>query len=240
MLKRREKTSHRQRQNNCSANNHQSLYLHTHRTPSSKQESKWKALSHVRLFVTPWTIQSMELSRPEYWSGYPFPSPGDLPNPGIKLGFPALQADSLPTELSGKPRNINPYLIGWVLLAIVKRQFSLEWLFVMSSLFRCNSESFSYICQGNWQAHCEFHELHPDLENLTFTKISFTVKNSALYHLSPFPTMETLLMTLRFLNGLQQPAFNLITANSTLEITCENSREYILVPIKDPPGWPSV
>ena len=105
MLKRREKTSHRQRQNNCSANNHQSLYLHTHRTPSSKQESKWKALSHVRLFVTPWTIQSMELSRPEYWSGYPFPSPGDLPNPVIEPRSPAFQVDSLPAEPQGKPKN---------------------------------------------------------------------------------------------------------------------------------------
>ena len=43
----------------------------------------------------------MEFSRPEYWSGQPFPSPGDLPNSGIEPGSPALQADSLPTELSG-------------------------------------------------------------------------------------------------------------------------------------------
>ena len=54
-------------------------------------------------FATPWTIQSMEFSRPEYWSGQPTPSPADLPNPGIKLGSPTLQADSLPAELSGKP-----------------------------------------------------------------------------------------------------------------------------------------
>ena len=40
----------------------------------------------------------MEFSRPEYWSGYPFPSPRDLPNPGIKPRSPALQADSLPAE----------------------------------------------------------------------------------------------------------------------------------------------
>ena len=39
----------------------------------------------------------------QYWSGQSFPSPGDLPNPGIKLGSPVLQADSLLTELSGKP-----------------------------------------------------------------------------------------------------------------------------------------
>ena len=46
---------------------------------------------------------SMGFSRQEYWSGQPIPPPGDLPNPGIEPGFPALQADSLPTELSGKP-----------------------------------------------------------------------------------------------------------------------------------------
>ena len=45
----------------------------------------------------------MEFSRREYWSGLSFPSPWDLPNPGIEPGSPALQADSLPTELSGKP-----------------------------------------------------------------------------------------------------------------------------------------
>ena len=54
--------------------------------------------------ATPWTIAchdplTMGLSRQEYWSGLPFPSPGDLPDPGIKSGSPALQADSLPTEL---------------------------------------------------------------------------------------------------------------------------------------------
>ena len=46
----------------------------------------------------------MEFSRPEYWSGKPFPSPGDLPNPGIEPRSPALQADSL-TEPLGKPKN---------------------------------------------------------------------------------------------------------------------------------------
>ena len=45
----------------------------------------------------------MEFSRPEYWNGYPFPSPGDLPNPGIKPRSPALQAASLPAEPQGKP-----------------------------------------------------------------------------------------------------------------------------------------
>ena len=61
--------------------------------------------SHVQLFATPWPVQSMEFSRPEYWSGWPFPSPGNLPYPGIKPRSPALQADSLPTEPQGEPKN---------------------------------------------------------------------------------------------------------------------------------------
>ena len=65
-----------------------------------------KSLSRVRLFATPWTIalqvpRSVGFSRQECWSGFPFPSPGDLPNPGIKRRSPALQANSLPTELQG-------------------------------------------------------------------------------------------------------------------------------------------
>ena len=48
----------------------------------------------------------MEFSRPEYWSGQPFPSPGDLPNPGSKPRSPALQMNSLPAEAQGKPKDI--------------------------------------------------------------------------------------------------------------------------------------
>ena len=59
--------------------------------------------------ATPWTVAcqaplSMKFSRQEYWSGLPFPSTGDLPDPGIKPGSPALQADALPSELLGKPK----------------------------------------------------------------------------------------------------------------------------------------
>ena len=52
-------------------------------------------------FLLQW-IQSMEFSRPEYWRGQPFPSPGDLPNPGIEPRSLALQADSLPAEPPGQ------------------------------------------------------------------------------------------------------------------------------------------
>ena len=58
--------------------------------------------------ATPWTVAcqaplSVGFSKQEYWSGLPFPSPGDVPDPGIEPGSPALQANSLPTELWGKP-----------------------------------------------------------------------------------------------------------------------------------------
>ena len=64
---------------------------------------KVKSLSRVRLFATPKTVTyqaplSMGFSRQEYWSGLPFPSPGDLPNPGIEPGSPALQANALTSE----------------------------------------------------------------------------------------------------------------------------------------------
>ena len=68
-----------------------------------------KSLSRVRLFATPWTVAyqappSMGFSRQECWSGLPFPSPGDLPHPGIQPRSPALQADALPSEPPGKPK----------------------------------------------------------------------------------------------------------------------------------------
>ena len=62
---------------------------------ASKVKVKVRSLSRVRLFATPWTVAyqappSTGFSRQEYWSGLPFPSPGDLPDPGIEPGSPAL------------------------------------------------------------------------------------------------------------------------------------------------------
>ena len=68
---------------------------------------KVKSLSRVRLLVTPWAAAYqappfMGFSRQEYWSALPFLSPGDLPDPGIEPGSPALQVDALPSEPPGK------------------------------------------------------------------------------------------------------------------------------------------
>ena len=78
-------------------------------------QNEVKLLSRVRLFATPWTVThqappSMGFSRQEYWSGLPFPSPGDLPNPGVKVRSPGLQADSLLPEPPGKPQHLQ-YLL---------------------------------------------------------------------------------------------------------------------------------
>ena len=75
-----------------------------------------KSLSRVQLFGAPWTVacqapRSMEFSRQEHWNGKPFPSAGDLPEPGINPESPALQVDSLPSEPPGEPSNhYNIYL----------------------------------------------------------------------------------------------------------------------------------
>ena len=82
-----------------------------------------KSLSRVRLSATPWTVAhqaslSMEFSKQEYWSGVPFSSPGDLPNPEIELGSPALQADSLP---SGPPGKFTEQKVGYKKILRVER-----------------------------------------------------------------------------------------------------------------------
>ena len=79
--------------------------------PFISKSSKWvKLLNRVRLFSTPWTVAhqappSMKCSRQEFWSGLPLPSPGDLPDPGIKPGSPTSQADTLLSEPPGNPPN---------------------------------------------------------------------------------------------------------------------------------------
>ena len=67
------------------------------------------SLRRARLFATPWTAVHtaplfIKFSRQGYWRGLPFPSPGDLPNPGIEPRSPALRADPLPSEPPGKDR----------------------------------------------------------------------------------------------------------------------------------------
>ena len=98
-----------------------STHLNPHRAPgwtpcviqqlllASYFTHKWKSLSCVQLFATPWTIQSMEFSKPEYWSGYLFPSPGDLPNQGSNPGLPHCMQILYQLSHKGSPR-----ILEWV------------------------------------------------------------------------------------------------------------------------------
>ena len=106
---------------------------------------KVKSLSCVRLFATPWTVAdqaslSMGFSRQGYWSGLPFPSPRDLPNPGIELRPPALSADALLSEPSGKL-----YMYVWLqfsLLDKVSMKIYIQWNKLFSRKMAKNN--FSY------------------------------------------------------------------------------------------------
>ena len=87
------------------------MYITHTRTITYTTVLNVKSLSHVQLFVTPWTVTyqvplSIGFSRQEYWSGLPFPPPGDLPNPGVEPRSPTLQADALLSEPPGKPHTI--------------------------------------------------------------------------------------------------------------------------------------
>ena len=90
------------------------IYMNIYRSEKDIVSIKVKVLvTCFQLFVTPWTVAhqaplSMKFSRQEYRSALPFPSPGDLPNPGIKPGSPSSQADSLPPGPPG-----NPLERGW-------------------------------------------------------------------------------------------------------------------------------
>ena len=142
-----------------------------------------KSLSRVRLFATPWTVAhqgapSMEFSRQEYWSGLPFPSPGDLPDPGIEPRSPTLQADALPSELLGKPIAkgityfICPYVHGnekylwWENhgLVIPRNEPRALWksLLPLRNISLCKNHS------NNWKSNC------PQSLGFLFSLFSFT------------------------------------------------------------------
>ena len=91
-----------------------------------KKEKKVQSFSSDQLFATPWTVAyqpppSMGFSRQGYRSGLPFPSPGDLPDPGIKLESPAFQADALTSEPPRKPNHMFN-LIAFPEIPITRKQ----------------------------------------------------------------------------------------------------------------------
>ena len=126
------------------------LTLHMLSFPKKRPEIK--SLSRVQLFATPWTVAhqappSMEFSRQEYWSGLPFPSAGDLPDPGIKSGSPAFQADSLLSEPPGKPREeTQDMLFPQVLELTLIRKRNHSSLHIIFTKFSPTEQSFLTLC----------------------------------------------------------------------------------------------
>ena len=107
------------------------------------ERKKVKSLSRFRLFATPWAVAyqpppSMGFSGQEYWSGLPFPSPGDLPNPGMEPRSPALQADTLTAELPGKPQHyIDDTKIQRTWNLIIEKLFKLVTTQIPTLLPKC-------------------------------------------------------------------------------------------------------
>ena len=112
-----------------------------------------KSLSCVQLFVTPWTVAyqaplSMGFSRQEYWNGLPFLSPGDLPDPEIKPGSPALQADALQSQPPGKPRLLLTTLVLSDSMGLIFLDSTCKicgMCLSVSSLLHSNIMSFTFI-----------------------------------------------------------------------------------------------
>ena len=107
--------------------------------------------------LRPCGLESMEFSRPEYWSGQPFPSPGDLPNPGIEPRSPTLQADSLPAESPGKPKNT-----GVGILSLLQQIFPTQES--NQDLLHCRQILYQLSYKGSFKNH----------ENQKFVKGSVT------------------------------------------------------------------
>ena len=122
------------------------IYMDILRCPLSKdvlkEWGKWKESEVVPSCPTlrdPWAVAyqappSKEFSRPEYWSGLQFPSPLDLPNPGIKPRSPKSQADTLPSEPPGKPSKSERDMLkrrAWMALPVPKSGTN-NWITVCS------------------------------------------------------------------------------------------------------------
>ena len=144
------------------------------------------------LFETPWTVTHqapppMGFSRQEYWSGLPFPSPGDLPDPGIELRSPALQADALTSEPPGKPK----------ITGVGSLSF-LQWIFPTqesnSGLPHCRRILYELRYQGSliliyvgYEQHSSYHPLF--LNSANIVNVALISSNPDPYESSPHNTL---------------------------------------------------
>ena len=126
--------------------------------------SEMKSLSRVQLSATPWTVAhqappSMGFSRQEYCSGLPFPSPGDLPDPGIKPRSPASRADASTSEPPGKPNH--PYILYMIsyswFLQVTKNEF--KWFSYAIQRTNSRIKLWVHVCVQSTHSHAPTHYL---------------------------------------------------------------------------------
>ena len=145
----------------------------SHRKVKERKWKKVKSFSRVRLLVTRWTVAhqaalSVGFSRQEYWSRLPFPSPGDLPDPGMEPRSPALRADTLTSEPPGDQNKGRCYKKDTVLLVPA----FCNWILYPSSL--------PSICQ-QWKRLYISNEGQGDSNTWRLKEISLEVKHTFLY-----------------------------------------------------------
>ena len=111
---------------------------------------------------SPW-----EFSRPEYWSGQPFPCPGDLPNPGTQPRSPTLQADSLPTEPQGKPKNTGVGSLSLLQRIFQTQEFNWDLLHCRQILYQLSYQGSPHLphCKSTFKSllHCCFFFFKGDI-----------------------------------------------------------------------------
>ena len=130
---------------------------------------KVKVAQSCLILCNPWPIQSMEFSKPEYWSGQPFLSPGDLPDLGIEPRSPTLQADSIPAEPQGKPKNT-----GVGSLSLLQQIFPIQEL--NWGLLHCRQILYQLSYQGSSHKRernkiiCPYKNLYMDVHSSNIRK----------------------------------------------------------------------
>ena len=120
---------------------------------------KVKLLSHFQLFMTTWTVAyqappSMGFSRQEYSNGLPFPLPGNLPNPGIQPRSPTLQADYLPAEPQGKPKNTGVGSLSLLQWIFSTQELNRGLLYCRRILYQLSYEGSPDTCVLTTHKHC--------------------------------------------------------------------------------------
>ena len=108
--------------------------------------------------VAQWYLTICKISRPEYWSGQPFHSPGDLPNPGIEPRSPTLQVYSLPTESPGNPKHTGVGILSLLQQIITTQELNWGLLYCRQILYQLSQQG----SQHDFESESETHSVVSD------------------------------------------------------------------------------